>query len=248
MVTNSRYFLAISYGSCIRDEADADQSSGLKVFVTSPDYAGGSRPWLASARDRRCRYGSCGRRGKPPGCGNPAAKPSADADAILTNIMDRVDLALLDARTPPQGHQSDGGRSADNVDVAEAPPAAVCRWATLPSVLAKATPDAAFALLMSERPAYRPKAKDGFAAVNGRLAFHRPALAGRGRSRQDSGHRWPGPAIGLEMAKRGHGFDMKILYNSRTRRHGVGSAARSGTMPTCLPSWPSPTLCPSTFP
>ena len=131
---------------------------------------------------------------------------SADADAILTNIMDRVDTALLDA-APRLKVISQLAVGLDNVDVAEATRRGVPVGYT-PGVLAKATADVAFALLMSAARAYRGEAKDGFAAVNGHWPFI-PALAGRDVHDKTLGIVGLGQ-IGLEMAKRGHGFDMKV--------------------------------------
>ena len=69
----------------------------------------------------------------------------ADADGILTTIMDRVDAELLDA-APSLKVISQLAVGLDNVDVAEATRRGIPVGYT-PGVLAKATADLAFALL-----------------------------------------------------------------------------------------------------
>ena len=139
---------------------------------------------------------------------------AAGADAILTNIMDRVDVLLLDA-APRLKVISQLAVGLDNVDVAEATRRGVPVGYT-PGVLAKATADVAFALLMS---AARRISESERWVRNGQwtLAFHPLRWLGVDVHDKTLGIVGLGQ-IGLEMAKRGQGFDMKILYNSRTRR------------------------------
>ena len=71
---------------------------------------------------------------------------AANADGILTTIMDRVDVALLDA-APNLRVISQLAVGLDNVDVAEATRRRIPVGYT-PGVLAKSTADLAFALLL----------------------------------------------------------------------------------------------------
>ena len=183
--------------------------SGLKVFVT--------RRIMPEALDLIAGTADVAMEVWPEE--NPPAvdilrQKSADADAILTNIMDRVDTALLDA-APRLKVISQLAVGLDNVDVAEATRRGVPVGYT-PGVLAKATADVAFALLMS---AARRIGESERWVRGGQwtLAFHPLRWLGADVHDKTLGIVGLGQ-IGLEMAKRGHGFDMKILYNSRTRR------------------------------
>ena len=139
---------------------------------------------------------------------------SAGADGILTNIMDRVDVALLDA-SPRLKVISQLAVGLDNVDVAEATRRGIPVGNT-PGVLAKATADVAFALLMS---AARRIGESERWVRRGEwtLAFHPLRWLGIDVHDKTLGIVGMGQ-IGLEMARRGRGFDMRILYHSRTRR------------------------------
>lgn len=139
---------------------------------------------------------------------------SARADGILTNIMDRVDVALLDA-SPRLKVISQLAVGLDNVDVAEATRRGIPVGHT-PGVLAKATADVAFALLMS---AARRIGESERWVRRGEwtLAFHPLRWLGIDVHDKTLGIVGMGQ-IGLEMARRGRGFDMRILYHSRTRR------------------------------
>ena len=138
---------------------------------------------------------------------------AAGADAILTNIMDRVDAALLEA-APGLKVISQLAVGLDNVDVAEATRRGVPVGYT-PGVLAKATADTAFALLLA---AARRIGESERWVRNGQwdLAFHPLRWLGVDVHDKTLGIVGLGQ-IGLEMARRGQGFDMKLLYHSRTR-------------------------------
>ncbi len=71
----------------------------------------------------------------------------ANVDGVLTNIMDRVDASLLD-RAPRLKVISQLAVGLDNIDVTEASRRGILVGHT-PGVLAKATADVGFALLMS---------------------------------------------------------------------------------------------------
>ena len=139
---------------------------------------------------------------------------AAEADGILTNIMDRVDVPLLDA-APGLKVISQLAVGLDNVDVAEATRRGIPVGYT-PGVLAKATADVAFALLMS---AARRIGESERWVRSGQwtLAFHPLRWLGVDIHEKTLGIVGMGQ-IGLEMARRGRGFDMNVIYHSRTRR------------------------------
>ena len=138
----------------------------------------------------------------------------AGVAGILTNIMDRVDAQLLDA-APGLRVVSQLAVGLDNVDVAEATRRGIPVGYT-PGVLAKATADVAFALLMSA--ARRIGESDRWVREGQwTLAFHPLRWLGVDVHERTLGIIGLGQ-IGLEMARRGRGFDMRIIYHSRTRR------------------------------
>ena len=139
---------------------------------------------------------------------------AAGAEGVLTNIMDRVDVQLLDA-APGLKVVSQLAVGLDNVDVAEATRRGIPVGYT-PGVLSKATADVAFALLMS---AARRIGESDRWVRDGQwtLAFHPLRWLGVDIHEKTLGIIGLGQ-IGLEMARRGRGFDMRIIYHSRTRR------------------------------
>jgi glyoxylate reductase len=149
----------------------------------------------------------------PPTPGQLAEK-LANADGVLTNIMDRVDASLLD-RAPRLKVISQLAVGLDNIDVAEASRRRILVGYT-PGVLAKATADAGFALLLAA--ARRISESDRWVrAGNWKLAFHPMYWLGIDVHGATLGIVGLGQ-IGLEMAKRGLGFDMRVIYYSRTRK------------------------------
>lgn len=138
----------------------------------------------------------------------------AEADGVLTNIMDRVDTRLLDA-APRLKVISQLAVGLDNIDVAEATRRGIMVGYT-PGVLAKATADLAFALLMCA--ARRVSESERWVrGHNWKLAFHPTYWLGMDIHESTLGIIGLGE-IGLEVAKRARGFDMKVIYYSRTRR------------------------------
>ena len=138
----------------------------------------------------------------------------AQVEGVLTTIMDRVDAAAMDA-APRLKVISQLAVGLDNIDVAEATRRGILVGHT-PGVLAKATADLAFALLMAT--ARRITESDHWVrAGNWKLAFHPMRWLGIDIHDATLGIVGLGQ-IGLEMAKRGQGFGMKVLYCSRTRR------------------------------
>ena len=136
------------------------------------------------------------------------------ADGILTNIMDRVDAYVLQT-----AHRlkvvSQLGVGVDNIDVEEATRRGVLVGNT-PGVLAKATADIAFGLLMSA--ARRISESDRWLrAGKWELQFHPMSWLGAEIHGATLGIIGLGQ-IGLEMARRASGFEMRVIYYSRTRK------------------------------
>jgi glyoxylate reductase len=138
----------------------------------------------------------------------------ADKEGVLTNIMDHIDGPVMDA-APELKIISQLGVGLDNIDVAEATRRGILVGNT-PGVLAKATADLAFALLMC---AARRVSESERWVRNGewKLAFHPQYWLGMDIHDATLGIVGLGE-IGLEMAKRAKGFDMKVIYHSRTRK------------------------------
>ena len=137
-----------------------------------------------------------------------------EADGILTNIMDRIDADVFQA-----AHRlkvvSQLGVGVDNIDVAEATRRGVLIGNT-PGVLAKATADIAFGLLMSA--ARRISEGDRWLrAGNWKMQYHPMVWLGAEVHGATLGIVGMGQ-IGVEMAKRARGFDMRVIYYSRTRK------------------------------
>ena len=137
----------------------------------------------------------------------------ADCNGILTTIMDRIDAALMDA-APNLRAISQLAVGLDNVDVAEATRRRIPVGNT-PGVLAKATADLAFALLLGA--ARRTSESDRWVRQGSwELAFHPTHWLGRDVHESTLGIVGLGQ-IGREIARRARGFDMRIIYHSRTR-------------------------------
>ena len=137
-----------------------------------------------------------------------------EADGILTNIMDHIDADVFQA-----AHRlkvvSQLGVGVDNIDVAEATRRGVLVGNT-PGVLAKATADIAFGLLMSA--ARRISEGDRWLrAGNWKMQYHPMVWLGAEVHGATLGIVGMGQ-IGVEMAKRARGFDMRVIYYSRTRK------------------------------
>ncbi len=139
---------------------------------------------------------------------------AARADGILTNIMDRIDGPLFDA-APSLKVVSQMAVGLDNVDVAEATRRRIPVGYT-PGVVSNATADQAFALLLAA--ARRLTEAERWVRKGGwKIAFHPLFWLGAEVHQATIGIVGMG-SIGLEMAKRARGFDMRILYYSRTRK------------------------------
>lgn len=138
----------------------------------------------------------------------------ADAAGALVNIMDRIDAPLLDA-APNLRVISQLAAGLDNVDVAECTRRGILVGST-PGILSKAVADHAFALLLSA--ARRVAESDKWVRGNNwELAFHPNYWLGSEVQGSTLGIVGLGQ-IGLEVARRAQGFDMRILYHSRRPR------------------------------
>jgi glyoxylate reductase len=136
-----------------------------------------------------------------------------ELEGILAMLTDRMDAELMDA-APRLRVISNYAVGFDNVDLAAATARGIPVGNT-PGVLTETTADLAFALLMAAARLILPGVEHIRA---GRWRTWDPmALLG-----QDVHHAVLGLVglgrIGVEMAKRARGFDMRVLYASRTRR------------------------------
>ena len=134
-------------------------------------------------------------------------------DGVLTMITDAITPAVLD-REPQLKVVSNFAVGYDNIDI----PAATARGVAIcntPGVLTEATADAAFALMM----AMARRIPEGIEFVKaGQWRFWQPMLL--------LGHDINGATLGIigfgrigqAVARRARGFNMRILYHSRTRR------------------------------
>ncbi len=135
------------------------------------------------------------------------------AEGILCMLSDRIDAALIDA-CPRLKVVSTMAVGYDNIDIAAATARGV-RVGNTPGVLTETTADMIFALLMAA--ARRVVEADTFVRRGDWTTWTPMGLLG-----QDIHHATLGiiglGRIGLEVAKRARGFDMRILYYSRTRK------------------------------
>ncbi len=138
----------------------------------------------------------------------------ADVDGAIINVMDRIDATLLDA-APKLRVLSQVAAGLDNIDILEATKREVLVGYT-PGVLAKSTADLAFGLLLAV--ARRVVESDKWVREgNWKISHHPMFWLGSEVNGSTLGILGLG-GIGLETAKRALGFDMKVLYHSRTRK------------------------------
>ncbi len=133
--------------------------------------------------------------------------------ALVTMLTDSVDVALLDA-VPGLKVVSNVAVGYDNFDLAAAKSRGVLLGNT-PGVLTEATADLTFALLLA---AARRVTETANAAKAGNWGpWHPQGWLGYDVHQRTLGIVGLG-RIGLEVAKRARGFDMRVLYLARHRR------------------------------
>ena len=136
----------------------------------------------------------------------------SDTEGIFVSIMDRVDGPLLDA-APRLKVVSQMAVGLDNVDVAEATRRRIPVGYT-PGVVSEATADQTLALLLAT--ARRVLETNRWVrGGNWKIAFHPLYWLGSEVHHATLGIVGMGK-IGMEVAKRARGFDMRLLYYSRT--------------------------------
>ena len=150
---------------------------------------------------------------EPPSPGQ-LKKALADVDGAIINVMDQIDGPLLDM-APKLRVLSQVAVGLDNIDIPEATKRRVLVGYT-PGVLAKSTADLAFALLLAV--ARRVVESDKWVREgNWKISHHPMFWLGSEVNGSTLGILGLG-GIGMETAKRALGFDMKVLYHSRTRK------------------------------
>ena len=139
----------------------------------------------------------------------------AEVEGIMVQVFDKVDCALLES-APDLKVVSIIGSGTDSVDVATATRRGIAVGNT-PGAASKGTADMAMALLLAA--ARRIPEVDRFLRdgkwVHDLATMH---LVGQEVHESTLGIVGLGQ-IGTEVARRARGFDMNILYHSRTRKH-----------------------------
>ena len=139
---------------------------------------------------------------------------AAESQAVLTNIMDSVDSAFFEA-APHLSVVSQMAVGTDNIDLKAATQQGIPVGHT-PGVLAKATADLTFALILAA--ARRVVESDRWVrAGQWQLAFHPMYWLGAEVNESALGIVGMGQT-GIEVARRARGFDMEVLYCSRSRK------------------------------
>jgi glyoxylate reductase len=139
---------------------------------------------------------------------------ASDVQGILTNIMDGVDTPFFEG-SPHLSVVSQLAVGTDNIDLAAATQRGIPVGHT-PGVLAKATADLTFALILAA--ARRVVESDRWVREGQwALAFHPLHWLGTDVSEATLGIVGLGQT-GIEVARRARGFDMELLYYSRSRK------------------------------
>jgi len=138
---------------------------------------------------------------------------AADADALLTLLTDRIDAAIM-AAAPRLRVISNMAVGYDNIDVEEANRRGILVTNT-PGILTKTTADFAFALLLAA--ARRVVEADRYTRQGRWKTWGPQLLLGQDVYEATLGVVGLG-GVGLEVAKRGRGFGMRVLYCDSTRR------------------------------
>ena len=136
-----------------------------------------------------------------------------DAEGLLTLLSDRVDAALMDA-APKLKVVSNFAVGYDNINISEATKRHIAVSNT-PGVLTGTTADLAFTLLMAA--ARRVVEADNYTRKGRWKTWGPKLLLGQDIYNATLGIIGLG-RIGAEVAKRGKGFNMKVLYYDEMRR------------------------------
>jgi glyoxylate reductase len=135
-------------------------------------------------------------------------------DGLLALITERIDSELLDAAGPSLRVVANMAVGIDNLDLDALRQRGVVGTNT-PDVLTETTADFAFALLMAAARQILPSSDY---VREGRWTSWNPSLfVGRDVHHATLGIVGLG-RIGLEVARRARGFEMRVLYCARTRR------------------------------
>ncbi len=136
-----------------------------------------------------------------------------DAEGLVTLLSDRVDAALMDT-APKLKVVSNMAVGYDNISIAEATKRHIVVSNT-PGVLTETTADLAFTLLMAA--ARRVAEADNYTRKGRWKTWGPKILLGQDIHNATLGIIGLG-RIGAEVAKRGRGFNMKVLYYDEIRR------------------------------
>ncbi|MBA7548023.1 Glyoxylate/hydroxypyruvate reductase B [subsurface metagenome] len=136
-----------------------------------------------------------------------------DAEGLVTLLSDRVDAALMDT-APKLKVVSNIAVGYDNISIAEATKRHIVVGNT-PGVLTETTADLAFTLLMAA--ARRVVEADNYTRKGRWKTWGPKILLGQDIHNATLGIIGLG-RIGAEVAKRGRGFNMKVLYYDEIRR------------------------------
>jgi len=136
-----------------------------------------------------------------------------DAEGLLTMLSDKIDAALMDT-APKLKVVSNLAVGYDNISIAEATKRHIVVGNT-PGVLTKTTADPAFTLLMAA--ARRVVGADNYTRKGWWKTWGPKILLGQDIHNATLGIIGLG-RIGAEIAKRGRGFNMKVLYYDEIRR------------------------------
>jgi glyoxylate reductase len=146
----------------------------------------------------------------------PAAvikEKAREADGLLSLLTDRIDAAIMGG-APRLRVISNMAVGYDNVDVAEATRRRIVVGIT-PGVLTETSADFAFALLMAA--ARRVVEADRYTKQGRWKTWGPQVLLGRDIHHATLGIIGLG-RIGRQVARRAHGFDMRVIYHTRVRR------------------------------
>ena len=139
---------------------------------------------------------------------------AADVQAVLTNIMDGIDSTFFEA-APQLSVVSQLAVGTDNIDLEAATQRGIPVGHT-PGVLAKSTADLTFALILAS--ARRVVQSERWVREGQwKLAFHPMYWLGAEVNEATLGIAGLGQT-GIEVARRARGFDMDVLYYSRSRK------------------------------